>query len=126
MSEMETFPNGAAVMADRDARGQLRFAIFDAAGGDPVRYMRDYDAAVAFAMSLPVPELEPLIPLHRLDVAPRARERGVGAGMDVYVDVPEPDDGAPSRAMSPARTRSGIGPSERPVPAVAPRPRRET
>jgi hypothetical protein len=118
--------NGAAVLAECDARGRLRFAVFSAAGGDPVRLMRDRDAAIAFAQSLPIPEgLEPIVPPSPIGLSPRAHpalraERGLPPE-----PVAEPADGAPSRSMSPARARSGAGPSAS-VVGVASRPRERT
>jgi hypothetical protein len=121
------FSNGSAIMAERDARGRERWAIFDAAGGDPVRRMYDLDQAIAFAKALPVPaDLEPILPQPALSWSHRAQGRAAELGLDAYTPVPEPEDGAAIRAMSPARARSGAGPSDRPVPAIAPRPRRET
>jgi hypothetical protein len=71
-------------MADHDARGRLRFAVFDAAGGDPVRRMYGRDAAIEFAKSLPVPEgLEPVWVERPRSISPRAvalrRELGLTA-----------------------------------------------
>jgi hypothetical protein len=122
MSTLETLPHNGAGLAFDQALG--KWCAF-AADGSLAGYRRSEAAARALAASLPVPEMEPIVPLHRLAVSPKARERGVGAGMDVYVEVPEPDDGAPSKAMSPARARSGAGPSDR-HPELQPRPRKET
>jgi hypothetical protein len=121
--EAGPFENGAAVIARRDERGRMKFDIFDAAAGDPVRMMYDRGAAIAFAKALPVPEgLEPIIPPSPLNISPRAHALRKQLDLDVYVPVPEPNDGGPDRSMSAARARSGAGPSER-RPYVQPRPR---
>jgi hypothetical protein len=119
---LDAMPNGACVLYDE---GLKKWAIF-MVDGTVAGYRRSEVAALAFAESLPAMDLDPIIPLHRLSVSQEARARGVGAGQDVYQPVEEPKDGELAAAMSPARARSGAGPSERPVPAVAPRPRRET
>jgi hypothetical protein len=115
--------NGAAVAVRRDAGGRLKYDIHNAAGGDPVRSMYDRDEAVAFALSLPVPEgLEPILPPSPINLSRRAAARARELGLDVPQPVPEPSDGAPDRSMSEARRRSGAGPSDRKL-GIASRPR---
>jgi hypothetical protein len=116
--------NGAAVLCERGLRG-LRYAIFDARGGGPVRIMRDRAAAIEFAMSLPVLDLPPVIPPAPINVSPRAVARRAELGLDLYQPVPEPNDGAAPKPMSPARARSGLGPLDREL-KVASRPRERT
>jgi hypothetical protein len=121
----ESFPhNGAAIMAERDVRGRPRFAVFNAAGGEPVRKLYDRDEAIAFARGLPVPAgLPDLLPEPgSRSISPRAHALRASLGMDVYVPVAEPGDGAPAKTMSGARARSGAGPSAR-KPEARPRPR---
>jgi hypothetical protein len=127
MTKIEaSFPNGAVILRGVDARGRLRFEIHYGEGGSPVRMLRDRTEAIEFAKSLPVPEgLEPVVPPAPISVSPRAHARRAELGIDMYQPVPEPNDGAASRPMSPARSRSGSGPSDR-VVGVAVRPREKT
>jgi hypothetical protein len=81
---IERFENGAAIAAERNARGHLRYAVFSPGGGEAVRRMRDLEAARAFAASLPVPaDMEPLPPAPRpLSLSPRAHARRAELRLD--------------------------------------------
>jgi hypothetical protein len=122
MSTLETFPSGAGLLYDEALK---RWAVF-LADGSLAGYRKDESTARAFAASLAPMTLDPIIEPHALSWSPRAKGRAAELGVDVATPVPEPVDGGADTSMSEARRRSGAGPSDRPVPMVAVRPREGT
>jgi hypothetical protein len=123
------FANGAAIMTRVDVR-TTKFDVYRADGA-LIASKRDLDAAIALARTLPDAKalgLEPVIEPHRLSWSPRAsaQMRAAELGVETYTPAPEPADGEEGKgAMSEARRRSGVGPSDR-YPTVQPKPREPT